>query len=53
MSLLSDNIGPLCATVGAVSTLAGAGALYYLLNIPEPSCMPSPNLDDQSYELQV
>lgn len=53
MSSIPESLGPLFATVGAVSTLAGVAAIYYISKMPEPGIIPPVDLNDQSLLMEV
>ncbi|XP_053372543.1 long-chain-fatty-acid--CoA ligase 1-like isoform X1 [Mercenaria mercenaria] len=45
-----ETWGPVCASVGVAVT--GLAATYYLTKMPEPTCIPPVDLDNQSHILQ-
>ena len=53
MEYLTDNTGPICATVGALTAVTGLAATYYLNGMPDPNCLPPIDLNDQTYVLEV
>ena len=53
MDVLGDSVGSLCASAGVLTTMAGAAALYYMYKMPDPTCIPPIDLNDQSYIMEV
>ncbi|KAL4228419.1 Long-chain-fatty-acid--CoA ligase 6 [Mactra antiquata] len=45
---LSDYLIPISTSVA----VAGAGAIYYIYKMPDPTCIPPVDLNDQSYVLE-
>ena len=53
MENLLEQWGPLCTTIGVGTAVAGLAATYYVAKMPDPTCIPPVDLDDQSYVLEV
>ncbi|XP_052805892.1 long-chain-fatty-acid--CoA ligase 5-like isoform X2 [Mya arenaria] len=52
MDVLGDSVGMMCASAGALTAIAGAAAVYYMSKMPDPTCIPPIDLNDQSYVLE-
>lgn len=53
MESSSETLGPVLTAVGAAAAFVGAAGIYYLSNMPETTKVPTVDLEDQSYALEV
>lgn len=48
-----DKWGSVFASIGAATAATGLAATYYMSKMPDPTCIPPVDLDDQAWVLEV